>query len=57
MAAHLAIGDKDGAFAWLERGVEERDPLLPAGVKFGPEWDPFRGEPRFRNVLRRVNLE
>jgi len=56
-AAHLAIGDKDGAFAWLERGVEERDPLLPAGVKFGPEWDPFRGEPRFRNVLRRVNLE
>ena len=22
----LAVGDKEGAFAWLEKGVEEQDP-------------------------------
>ncbi|TMA32350.1 MAG: tetratricopeptide repeat protein [Deltaproteobacteria bacterium] len=56
-AAHLAVGDKEGAFTWLERGVEEQDPLLPAGVKWGPNWDPVRSERRFQKLLRRMNLE
>jgi len=44
--AHLALGDKDGAFLWLERGIEERDQTV-LGLKVGPEWDPIRSDPRY----------
>jgi len=56
-AARLAIGDKEGAFAWLEKGVEEQDPILPLTVKSNRTWDPIRSDPRFQKVLRRMNLE
>lgn len=56
-AAHLAVGDKDGAYAWLERSAADREPLLPACAKFWPTWDPVRSEPRFRRLLQRMNLE
>ena len=56
-AARLAVGDKDGAFAWLEKAAEEQDPLLALTVKSNPTWDPVRSDPRFQKVLRRMNLE
>jgi len=56
-AARLAVGDKEGAFAWLEKGVEDKDPILPLTVKSNPTWDPIRSDPRFQKVLRRMNLE
>jgi hypothetical protein len=56
-AARLAVGDKEGAFAWLEKGVEEQDPILPLTVKSNQTWDPVRSDPRFQKLLRRMNLE
>ncbi len=55
-ATHLALGDKDAAFVWLGRGVEERDQSL-LNLKVSPQWDPIHRDPRFQQLLRRMNLE
>jgi len=56
-AARFAVGDKEGAFAWLEKGVEEKDPILALTVKSNPTWDPIRSDLRFQKLLRRMKLE
>jgi len=56
-AAHLALGDIDRTFAWLEQGVEARDQRLPSAMKWDPAWSPIRADPRFQKLLRRMNLE
>jgi tetratricopeptide (TPR) repeat protein len=54
-AAYAALGDKDAAFMWLERAFEERSlELTFIGVE--PEMDILRADPRFRDLLRRMNL-
>jgi serine/threonine-protein kinase len=55
-AAHLALGDKDRAFEWLERGVDERDQSV-LGLKVSLRWASLRSEPRYHKLLRRMNLE
>ena len=52
--AHL--GEKDQAFEWLERAYEEREALLMY-LKGSPLFDPLRDDPRFQDLLRRMNLE
>src|SRR2546422_925273 len=54
--AHLALGDKDGAFLWLQKGVEERDQTV-LGLKVSPQWDPIRSDPRYHTLLKRMKLE
>ena len=49
------LGDKDPAFAWLEKGVEERDPEI-SQIKINPAYDSLRSDPRFTRLLQRVNL-
>ncbi len=51
--AHL--GEKDEAFEWLEKAFEERENI--GDLKVHPEWDPLRDDPRFQDLLRRMNLE
>jgi tetratricopeptide (TPR) repeat protein len=48
-------GDKDHALEWLEKAYEER---LPAMVHLGvdPDWSSLRSEPRFQDLMRRLNL-
>ena len=42
------------ALEWLERGFEIRDPNMPyLGL---PIYDPLRSDPRFQDLLRRMNL-
>jgi serine/threonine-protein kinase len=55
-AAHLALGDKDRAFEWLERGVEQRDQWV-LFLKVSPLWDSVRFDPRYHKLLKRMNLE
>ena len=54
--AYLGLGDKEEAFAWLERAAEERSPIT-LFLKVHPFFDPLRGDPRFAVVLRRANLQ
>ncbi len=53
---HLALGEKEQALDWLEKGYQDGDPLL-ANIKLEPFWwQPLRDEPRFQALLRRLNL-
>ena len=53
---HTYLGEKDRAFEWLEKAYEERDGVL-IYLSVHPWWDPLRDDPRFNDLLRRMNLE
>jgi len=52
---YAGLGDKDQAFAWLNKAVEDRSFFL-IWLKVEPLFDPFRDDPRFHNLVRRVGL-
>ncbi len=52
---HVALGQKDEAFNWLEKAYEERRPQL-ISLRIRPELDPIRDDPRFQDLLRRMNF-
>jgi hypothetical protein len=52
---HAGLGEKDQAFAWLEKTYEERSGAAPY-LKVNPIWDPLRSDPRFQELLRRIGL-
>lgn len=52
---HIGLGDKDQAFAWLEKAYQDRDPQL-SFLRVWPEYDPLRSEPRFRDLVRRMKF-
>ena len=49
------LGERNEAFAWLERGFEQRDPKM-AFLKVEPKWNNLRDDPRFVDLIRRVGL-
>jgi pentatricopeptide repeat protein len=53
--AYLGLGDREQAFAWLERAAEERSGMTQY-VRVHPYLDPLRDDPRFRDLLRRMNF-
>jgi len=54
-AFHLALGAKDQALAWLERGYERKDYWLPE-LRAWPWFDSLKGEPRYQELLRKMKL-
>ncbi len=54
-AIYAVLGEKDQALAWLEKAFEQRSPLL-AWLKVKRMWDPLRDDPRFQDLLRRMNF-
>lgn len=52
---YAGMGDKDHAFAWLEKAYEERSWYL-LSLKLDPKFDSMRADPRFQEILRRVGL-
>jgi serine/threonine-protein kinase len=51
---YTMAGEKDKAIEWLEKGLEIHDPALPyLGL---PCDDDIRPDPRFQDILRRMNL-
>jgi serine/threonine-protein kinase len=53
---YTGLGDKDRAFEWLARAIEERT-LIIHHLKSRPLFDPLRSDPRYADLLRRMNLE
>jgi TolB-like protein/DNA-binding winged helix-turn-helix (wHTH) protein len=49
------LGEKNQAFAWLEKAYKERDMYLQ-GLKVDVYWDNIRPDPRFQDLVRRVGL-
>jgi serine/threonine protein kinase/tetratricopeptide (TPR) repeat protein len=52
---YIGLGDKDRALQWLGKAVEERGEYV-VWLKTDPVYDPLRSDPRFRDLLRRLNL-
>ena len=48
-------GERDRALQWLERAYQERvqDMIY---LRVSPTWDPLRDDPRFQDLVRRMNF-
>jgi TolB-like protein/DNA-binding winged helix-turn-helix (wHTH) protein/Tfp pilus assembly protein PilF len=54
---YTGLGEKEQAFAWLERAIAERDSnLTMPGLKPDVQLDTLRSDPRFLELLRRMRL-
>jgi tetratricopeptide (TPR) repeat protein len=51
----LALGKRDEALAWLEKGYESHDQWM-MWLKSDPKLDNLRSDPRFADLMRRVGL-
>ncbi len=49
------LGEKDRAFAWLEKSLEMHS-SAPSAFKTDPTYDDLRSDPRFADLIRRVGL-
>jgi serine/threonine-protein kinase len=54
-ALHALLGRMDEAYEVLERAFDQRDALL-VGLKYWPDFEWLRGDPRFEGVLERVGF-
>jgi serine/threonine-protein kinase len=52
---HAALGQRDSAFAWLNRAVDERTHWV-LWLNRDRRWDPIRSDDRFRAIVRRVGI-
>ncbi len=52
---YTRAGKKDKALDWLEKAFEARDVNVPY-LSVDPLFDDLRSDPRFQNLLRRLNL-
>ena len=54
-AGYARLGDKEEALAWLERAYAERSRYMVL-LKVTPALDPLRADPRFQELVRRMNF-
>jgi tetratricopeptide (TPR) repeat protein len=52
---YAALGDKEAAFAELEKAYKHHDWFLQR-LKVDPYMDPLRDDPRFKDLLKRIGL-
>ncbi|HXH49075.1 MAG TPA: winged helix-turn-helix domain-containing protein [Terriglobia bacterium] len=52
---HAFLGENDEAFSYLEKAYEEREWHLTR-LQVDPVWDPLRSDPRFQDLVRRMNF-
>ena len=55
-AVYEVLGERDEAFRWLERDIDDRDGLGSwlVWLNYDPVWDAARKDPRFRELERRA---
>jgi tetratricopeptide (TPR) repeat protein len=53
---YAALGEKDEAFAALNKSLENRETLL-AQIKVDPRMDPLRTDPRFQELVQRLGFK
>jgi serine/threonine-protein kinase len=54
-SSYAALGEKEAAFAELEKAYQAHDWFLPR-IKTDPFMDPLRDDPRFKDLIRRIGL-
>jgi len=55
-AIYAGLGDKDQAFAWLEKDFQARSGLLPR-IRWYVPYEPLRNDPRYADLLRRMGFK
>ncbi len=50
------LGETDKALEWLEKGYEQHDPKM-AFLKVEPKWNNLRNEPRFIELMKKMNFD
>jgi TolB-like protein/Flp pilus assembly protein TadD len=55
-AVYAGLGEKDQAFAWLEKDFQTRSGLL-AWTRWTPAFESLRSDPRSADLLRRMGLK
>jgi hypothetical protein len=53
---HIGLGDNDNAINWLEKAYEEHSPRL-IFLNSSPIYDPLRLDPRFNELVKKMNFE
>jgi hypothetical protein len=53
---HTQLGEKDEAFFWLNKMVDERTPAI-LQFKVEPALDKLRDDPRYGELLNRIGLK
>jgi serine/threonine protein kinase/tetratricopeptide (TPR) repeat protein len=53
---YCGLGDKEKAFEWLEKAYKEKEEGMEY-LKVDPAWESLRSDPRFKSLLKRLNLE
>jgi eukaryotic-like serine/threonine-protein kinase len=53
---YYGLGDKERVFEWLGKACEEKEDGI-THLKSDPVWDGLRSNPRFKSLLKRMNLE
>jgi len=52
---YIGLNEKEEAFVWLEKGVAERSSYA-SSYAIDPVLDDLRSDPRFKEMLKRLNL-
>jgi serine/threonine protein kinase/tetratricopeptide (TPR) repeat protein len=55
-SVHLGLGDHARTFEWLEKAVAANEYEVEF-LKTNPAWDDLRPDPRFKAILKRMNLD
>jgi eukaryotic-like serine/threonine-protein kinase len=53
---YASLGDRDKAFEYLDKAYQERSSDLPYFLKFDLRVDSLRSDPRFQDLMRRMNF-
>jgi serine/threonine-protein kinase len=53
---YIGLDDWDGAFQWMEKAVEGRDPIIMP-IKTFPFLNTVRGDPRYQALLHKMRLD
>ena len=54
---YFTIGRDDKGFEWLEKAYELKALMEIPGIKVNPHFDRIRSDPRFKAILKKLNLE
>ena len=55
-SVYTGLGDKDGAFEWLEKAYLERDGQL-GYLKTRPTWQNLRSDPRYKALIDKIGFD
>ncbi|MBA3914752.1 MAG: hypothetical protein H0X25_13090 [Acidobacteriales bacterium] len=53
---YVGLGEKEEAFAWLNRAYEERSYTLVEYLTTDARLEPLHSDPRFAELVRRIGL-